>query len=331
MQIFYPGDTGYDEERSGFQTGLRHEPQVIFAVENAQDVAEAVHHAETHDLAYTVHATGHGLTAPATGVLISTKRMNNVEIDPVARTAKAQAGAVWRQVIEQAAPHGLAPLSGDASDVGVVGYTLGGGFSVLAREFGFASDRVRGTEKVGDVITALEFELLDVDQVHAGEMHFAAEHAEAVFEAFHQWNLPDHVTPTLTTLGDVVRLTFASTRPFDVDHLRVAPRLIDEFGPGPFAEAAGKPLPPHTYQGDNVLLDDLPLDVLHRVRHKAANAAVPVFLGLVPLGGALKSEATHLLKLVSPLLGVERQHEEVFDEVRPFVVGRSRNFRYAVG
>jgi hypothetical protein len=331
MQIFYPGDTGYDEERSGFQTGLRHEPQVIFAVENAQDVAEAVHHAETHDLAYTVHATGHGLTTPATGVLISTKRMNNVEIDPVARTAKAQAGAVWQQVIEQAAPHGLAPLSGDASDVGVVGYTLGGGFSVLAREFGFASDRVRGTEKVGDVITALEFELLDVDQVHAGEMHFAAEHAEAVFEAFHQWDLPDHVTPTLTTLGDVVRLTFASTRPFDVDHLRVAPRLIDEFGRRPFAEAAGKPLPPHTYQGDNVLLDDLPLDVLHRVRHKAANAAVPVFLGLVPLGGALKSEATHLLKLVSPLLGVERQHEEVFDEVRPFVVGRSRNFRYAVG
>ena len=331
MRIFYPGDTGYDDERSGFQTGLRHEPQVIFAVENAQDVERAVHHAEIHGLDYAVHTTGHGLTTPATGVLISTRRMNHVEIDPTTRTARVEAGAVWQQVIEQAAPHGLAPLSGDASDVGVVGYTLGGGFSVLAREFGFASERVRKTEKVGDVVTALEFELLEIDQVHAGELHFAAKHAEAVFEAFHKWDLPDHVTPTLTTLGDVVRLTFASTRPFDVDHLRVAPTLIDEFGPKPFAEAAGKPLPPHTYQGDNVLLNDLPLDALHRVREAAANAGEPVFLGFMPLGGALKTEATHLLKLISPLLGVEKQHQEVFDEVRSFVVGRSRNFRYAVG
>lgn len=331
MQIFYPGDSGYDEERSGFQTGFRHEPQVIFAVENAQDVEEAVHHAETHGLEYAVQTTGHGLTTPTTGVLISTRRMNKVEIDPATRTAKAQAGAVWQQVIEQAAPHGLAPLSGDASDVGVVGYTLGGGFSVLAREFGFAIDRVRGTEKVGDVVTALEFELLEIDQVNAGELHFEARYAESVFEAFHKWDLPGHVTTTLTTIGDVVRLTFASTRPFDIDHLRVAPTLIDEFGRKPFAEAAGKPLPPHAYQGDNVLLDGLPLDVLHRVRHKAANAGVPVFLGLIPLGGALRTEATYLLKLISPLLGVERQHEEVFDEVRPFVVGRSRNFRYAVG
>lgn len=331
MQIFHPGDPGYDDERSGFQTGLRHEPQVVFAVESPQDVGEALRYAEAHGLDHAVHHTGHGLTRPATGVLISTRRMNTVEVDADNRTARVGAGAVWQQVVERAAPHGLAPLSGDASDVGVVGYTLGGGYSVLAREFGLASDRVRATEKVGDVVTALEFELLPIDHVHAGELHFDAKHAEAVFEAFHQWDLPDHVTPSLTTLGDVVRVTFASTRPFDVEHLRVAPRLIDEFGRKPFAEAAGKPLPPHTYQGDNVLLSDLPLDALHRVREKAADADVPVFLGLVPLGGALTTDATHLLKLISPQLGAEQQHAAVFDEVRPFVVGSARNFRYAVG
>src|SRR5688572_10018809 len=103
MQIFHPGDPGYDDERSGFQTGLRHEPQVIFAVENANDVKEAVHHAEARGLPYEMQATGHGLTIPATGVLISTKRMNEVRIDPVTRTARVQAGAVWQQVIEAAA------------------------------------------------------------------------------------------------------------------------------------------------------------------------------------------------------------------------------------
>ncbi|MEU0881972.1 FAD-dependent oxidoreductase [Lentzea sp. NPDC005914] len=345
MQKFLPGDTGYDDERSGFQTGLRHEPQVIFAVENAQDVEEAVRYAEDHGLEYVVQATGHGLTTTTTGVLISTKRMNKVEIDPRTKTARVEAGAVWQQVIEAAAPHGLAPLSGDASDVGVIGYTLGGGYGVLAREFGFASDRVRGTEKVGDVITALEFELLEIDQVHAGEMYFDAEHAAQVFEAFHKWDLPAHVTPSLTTISfpdipvfpaplrgrDVVRLTFASTRPFEIDHLRVAPTLIEEFGLRHFAEAAGKPLPPHTYQGDNVLLNDLPLDALHRVREKAANSDVPIFLGLIPLGGALTGEVTHVIKLISPRLGVEKQHAEVLDEVRPFAIGSARNFRYAVG
>lgn len=331
MQIFRPGDTGYDEERSGFQTGLRHEPQVVFAVENVQDVEEAVRYAESHGHEYAIQTTGHGLTATTTGVLISTKRMNTVEIDPKTRTARVGAGAVWRQVVEQAAPHGLAPLSGDASDVGVVGYTLGGGFSVLAREFGFASERVRRTEQVGDVVTALEFELLPISEVRAGEMFFDVRHAEAVFEAFHAWDLPDHVTPSLTTLGDVVRVTFVGTKPFDVDHLRVAPRVKEQFGKKPFAQAAGAPLPPHSYQGDNVLLSDLPLDALHRAGKAAAHSSVPIFLSVLPLGGALDAGASHLIKLISPRLGVEEQHEEVFDQVRSFVVGRSRNFRYAVG
>lgn len=329
MLIFRPGDAGYDEERSGFQTGLRHEPQVVFAVETAQDVVEAVRHAETHGLDYAIQTTGHGLTTATTGVLISTKRMNRVQVDPATNTARAEAGAVWQQVVEEAAPHGLAPLSGDASDVGVVGYTLGGGFSVLAREFGFASDRVRKTEKVGDVVTALEFELLPITEVHAGELFFEAQHAKAVFEAFHGWDLPGHVTPALATLGDVVRITFASTKPFDISHLRVAPALKEEFGVKPFAQAAARPLPPHAYQGDNVLLNDLPLEALHRAREIAENYGI--FLGLLPLGGALTADATHLMKLISPRLGVEEQHEEVFEAVRPFVSGRSRNFRYAVG
>lgn len=343
MQIFHPGDPGYDDERSGFQTGLRHEPQVIFAVENANDVKEAVHHAEARGLPYEVQATGHGLTTPTTGVLISTKRMNEVRIDPVTRTARVEAGAVWQQVIEAAAAHGLAPLSGDATDVGVVGYTLGGGYGLLAREFGLAQDRVRTKETVGDVVTALEFELVEVEQVHGGEMYFDAEHAAAVFDAFHGWELPGHVTTSLTTIAfpdmfpeplggrDVVRLTYTSTRPFEVEHLRVAPRLIDEFGTKPFREAAGDPLPPHAYQGDNLLLNDLPLDVLRSVRETAANSDVPVFLGVSPLGAALRTAATHLLKLISPRLNVEKQHAEVFDLVRPFAIGRSRNFRYAVG
>ena len=51
-------------------------------------------------------------------------------------------------MIEAAAPHGLAPLNGSASDVGVVGYTTGGGVGPMARTFGLAADRVRAFDVV---------------------------------------------------------------------------------------------------------------------------------------------------------------------------------------
>src|SRR5690349_18756175 len=102
MRIFHQGDEGYDEERSGFQTGLRHEPAVIFAVETAEDVRQAQVYANEHGLPIEVQATGHGVRQQATGVLVSTKRMNAVRVDPVERVARVEAGAVWEQVIEAA-------------------------------------------------------------------------------------------------------------------------------------------------------------------------------------------------------------------------------------
>ncbi len=51
-------------------------------------------------------------------------------------------------MVAAAAEHSLAPLNGPAPHVGVVGYLLGGGISLLARSHGFAADRVRAIEAV---------------------------------------------------------------------------------------------------------------------------------------------------------------------------------------
>ena len=63
------------------------------------------------------------------GVLVTTRRMAGVTIDPVARTPGVEAGVCWQQVVDAAAKSGLAPLAGSSPTVGVVGYTLGGGLS----------------------------------------------------------------------------------------------------------------------------------------------------------------------------------------------------------
>ena len=54
----------------------------------------------------------------------------------------------WLRVVEAAAPYGLAPLSGSITDVGIVGYTTGGGLGPMARTYGLAADRVRAIEVV---------------------------------------------------------------------------------------------------------------------------------------------------------------------------------------
>ena len=92
------------------------------------DVGAAVAYAAARGLPVSVQATGHGLPGPAVGgLLISTRRMDGVRIDATARTARVEAGVRWSQVVEAAAPHGLAPLNGSAPGTGAVSYTLGGG------------------------------------------------------------------------------------------------------------------------------------------------------------------------------------------------------------
>ncbi|MYW05906.1 FAD-binding protein, partial [Streptomyces sp. SID3343] len=86
--VFVPHDTGYDAERSGFQTAFRQHPDVIVGAATAEDVRLAVEFAAAHGLPVAVQATGHA-PAEATdgGVLITTRRMDAVLVDPAARTA----------------------------------------------------------------------------------------------------------------------------------------------------------------------------------------------------------------------------------------------------
>ena len=100
-------------EAAGFNRAVTHRPAVVVAAAGAADVAAAVRYATDEGLPVAVQATGHGASAPADGkVLVSTRRMQALEVDPAARVARVEAGVRWRKVIDAAAPHGLAPLSG---------------------------------------------------------------------------------------------------------------------------------------------------------------------------------------------------------------------------
>jgi FAD/FMN-containing dehydrogenase len=212
---FRRGDAGYEARRSGFNVAIEHRPDLIVEATGAADVVAAVRLAAGAGRPVAVMNTGHGPSVPADGaVLIRTGHLNRVDVDPVTRTARIEAGAAWRDVIEAATPFGLAPLNGSSPHVGAVGYTLGGGVGLLARRFGFAADHVRSFDVVtadGEhrhvtaaadpdlfwalrgaganfgAVTAMEVDLFPVATVLGGELCFAAEASEAVLHAYADW------------------------------------------------------------------------------------------------------------------------------------------------
>ncbi|MFD5894092.1 FAD-binding oxidoreductase [Streptomyces sp. NPDC060366] len=228
--VFRPGDPGYDEELSGFQLGFSPRPDVIVGATGVDDVRTAVAHAAAHGLPVGVQATGHGVPAATEGgLLITTRRMDGVRIDPGARTATVEAGVRWRQVIEAAGPHGLAPLNGSSPVVGAVSYTLGGGLGLLAREFGYAADHVRALDVVTadarlrqvtpdsdpdlfwallggghnfGVVTALEMDLVPVARLYGGALLFDGELRDDVVATYLDWwgTVPETLTSSLAVM-----------------------------------------------------------------------------------------------------------------------------------
>ncbi|MBG6091660.1 FAD-binding oxidoreductase [Actinomadura viridis] len=227
--MYTPGADGYDGERIGFQLLDPHRPALIVGAASADDVRAAVEYAAARRAPVAVQASGHGLAAPTDGLLISTRRMNGVRVDPRARTAWIEAGATWARVIEEAAPHGLAPLSGSFPGVGAISYTLGGGVGLLARRHGFAADHVRRFELVTmdgrprqvtadrdpdlfwalrgggggfGVVTGMEIGLVPVARIYGGALSFDAGRVPDVLDAWRRWTatVPEEMTSAVSML-----------------------------------------------------------------------------------------------------------------------------------
>lgn len=208
-------DAALERQAAAWNLATRHRPAVVVAAAIPGDVVAAVRFARSEGLSVAVQGTGHGATAPfCDGVLVTTGRMAEVTVDVERRTAHVGAGAVWRDVVAAATPHGLAPLSGSASGVGVAGFTLGGGMGLLSRKHGFAADHVRSLDVVTadgrlrhvdartepdlfwalrggkgsfGIVTALELGLVELSDFTAGAIVYGAEHAAAVLHAWRAW------------------------------------------------------------------------------------------------------------------------------------------------
>jgi FAD/FMN-containing dehydrogenase len=224
--LVLPGDPDWDAARLAWNLAVDQRPFAVALVESAQDVVSVVQFARVHGLRVAPQGTGHGASPIASleeTILVKTERMRGVTLDAESRTARAEAGALWQDVVEPAAEQGFLVLHGSSPDVGVVGYTLGGGMGWLARSKGLAANSVTAIELVtadgrlvradGDsepdlfwavrggggsfgVVTAIEFRMFETPELYAGAMFWPVERASEVLQAWREWaeTVPDEVT-----------------------------------------------------------------------------------------------------------------------------------------
>jgi FAD binding domain len=249
-RVATPADSDWDSSRTGFNLAAELRPAAVVFIEGADDVAKVIRFAAEHELRVSAQGTGHGslpLGSLEGTILIKTERMRGIEVDTEARTARVEAGVRSMDLGAAAQVDGLCTLPGTAPAVGVVGYTLGGGWNWLANRYGFACNHVRAIELVGAdgearrvddendedlfwalrgggggyaIVTALELSLLPIADVYAGMLVFPAEIGAEGVRTFRDWTaaLPDEVT-------SIVRFLRPPPRPDVPEAIRGRPLL----------------------------------------------------------------------------------------------------------
>ncbi|WP_017588514.1 FAD-binding oxidoreductase [Nocardiopsis ganjiahuensis] len=228
--VHAPGSRGHERGRTGMQQVDRHAPDAVVEAAETEDVRAAVAVAARLGLPVAAQRTGHGHgTGMRGGILVDTRRLDGVGVDPERRTARVGAGATWQDVIDAAAPHGLAPLSGSAPGVGAVSYTLGGGLGLMGRRYGYAADHVRNLDLVtadGDhrrvdarsdpelfwalrggggsfgLVTGMEFGLFPVEHLYGGSLYLDATDSPQALDGWRRWaeQTPEELTSGVSAL-----------------------------------------------------------------------------------------------------------------------------------
>jgi FAD/FMN-containing dehydrogenase len=167
-QVLLPDEAGFDQARRVWNAIVDRRPAVIARCASPSDVSAAVHFAVERDIEIGVRCGGHsvlGLSVPEGGLMVDLSLLRSVRVDPDRRRAWVAGGAVLGDLDRASQPSGLATTSGNVSDTGVGGLTLGGGMGWLARQFGLACDNVTRFQVVtadGELVEASETENPDL-------------------------------------------------------------------------------------------------------------------------------------------------------------------------
>lgn len=178
-ELLRPGDAAYDEARKVWNAMVDKRPALIARCTGAADVVQSVKFAREHDIPVSVRGGGHGIAGNAVaedGLMIDLLPMKGMRVDPARRRAWAQAGLRLGEFDREAQAFGLSTTLGVATDTGIAGITLGGGYGWLAGKYGLACDNVVSV----DIVTA-EGRLLTASATENADLFWGVRGAGANF------------------------------------------------------------------------------------------------------------------------------------------------------
>ncbi|TCO54745.1 FAD-binding oxidoreductase [Actinocrispum wychmicini] len=223
-KVLLPGDDGFGPASRPWNLAVHQDVSAVVEAADVADVVALVQVARDRGLTVATQPNGHGATGDVQGtILLRTGNLDDVHVDPAARTARIGAGVKGGQIQAAAAEHGLTGLPGSSAVVSVTGYTLGGGMSWFGRKYGWAADHVIAFDAVtadgeivrvtrdenadlfwalrgggGDyaIVTALEYRLHEVPELFGGRIVWPAAKTAQVLDAFRRItaDAPDELT-----------------------------------------------------------------------------------------------------------------------------------------
>lgn len=242
-----PDDPGYDAARVAWNLAVDQRPAAVAVPRTVGEVADVVRAAAAAGLRVAPQSTGHNAGPLAAQglddvVLLRTSALSAVSADPARGIVRAEGGALWEPAVDAAAAHGAAVLHGSSPDVGIAGYSLGGGVGWYARKLGLAANSLTAVEVVladgtlvradadhdaelfwalrggggsFGVVTALEMRSYPIDTAYAGLLLWDLADVEPVLRTWAAWapEAPDEVTtaframrlPPLPEMPDFLR------------------------------------------------------------------------------------------------------------------------------
>lgn len=218
--LIRPVDPGYEAARQVWNGVVDRRPALVARCTGTADVVAAVRFARAEGLEIAVRGGGHSVAGHGTvngGLVIDLSTMRGVRVDPDARTAWVQGGALLGQLDHESALHGLATTAGTVSHTGVGGLTLGGGYGFLARTHGLAADNLASVE----VVTAAG-EVLTADASRHEDLFWGLRGGGGNFGIATGFEFRLHPAPVTVSTGDLF---------FDVDEGLASLRALRDFAP----------------------------------------------------------------------------------------------------
>jgi FAD/FMN-containing dehydrogenase len=214
-RIVGPGDADYPAASAGWNLLFTHAPSWIVFAQSTQDVVNALDWARRNAVPVRARSGGHcleGWSNVDDGIVIDVSELKSATIDTAAGTATVGAGLNQMEAVTALGQAGVAAPTGTEGSVGLVGATLGGGFGLLTRAFGMASDNLLAAEVVvssdlgAQVIVADENDNTDLLWAlrGAGNGNFGI--VTSLTYRIHPLNHAVYLAATWSGLGDLPRV-----------------------------------------------------------------------------------------------------------------------------